>query len=60
MMETLANFSIVKMWGYSLPPFAILFVIGFAFKIFWKMAISLLKMVLPLLLLTTFFYYVFS
>lgn len=60
MMETLSNFSLVKMWGFSMPPFAMLFLVGFIFKVFWKIAIYLLKMVLPLLLLTTFFYYIFS
>jgi len=60
MMETLSNFSLVKMWGFSMPPFVMLFLVGFVFKVFWKIAIYLLKMILPLLLLTTFFYYIFG
>jgi len=60
MLEMLSNFSVVKMWGYSVPPFVFLFALGYVFRFFWKIAFALVKMVLPLLLLTTFFYYIFS
>ena len=54
--DTLLN----SLWGFGLTPVMILLFVSFVFRKILKLAVGLLKFVLPILLVTTFYYLLFT